>query len=105
MNVYRDSGEEVGVIELQVKGIGCASCIAPIKIHLLKTRGVKGVHIIGYKVIVLHDKSIDPKKIIDESGIKDYYRIESYKHYIIARKSIYDIIGKSTRRPLGKYRI
>ncbi len=96
MTLYRD-GEEIGVIELRVKGIGCESCIAPIKIHLLKTPGVIGVHVIGYRVIVLHDKSIDPDKIIAKSRIRDYYRIESYKHYIIAKNSIYDVIGRRSR--------
>ncbi len=57
----------------RVKGRGCASCIEPVKIHLFKHPGVRGVHIRGYRVIVFYDPRYSVDDILRETGVLEYY--------------------------------
>ncbi|MET1160645.1 MAG: hypothetical protein ABWW65_06765 [Thermoprotei archaeon] len=59
----------------RVAGIGCASCIEPIKIHLFKHPSVISVKIVGYNVIVKYRKGYTLEKIIKTLRISEYYRV------------------------------
>ncbi len=76
--------DKIGVLILEVRSLGCPSCIALAKIHLLKTRGVIGVHVRGNKVIILFNPlETESSKLLSESGIKNYYRYTIIEERII----------------------
>ncbi|WFO76071.1 hypothetical protein J4526_04335 [Desulfurococcaceae archaeon MEX13E-LK6-19] len=90
---------DIGVLIIRLKGIGCASCIAPSKIHLLSVHGVKGVHIRGSEVIVFYDhKTLTPEEILDKSKLRDYYKIVYMKAEVIDYKDMDKYIKKYTYR-------
>lgn len=59
----------------RVRGRGCAGCVEPIKIHLFKHPGVRGVHIRGYNVYIVYDPRYSIEEIIRETGVLDYYEL------------------------------
>jgi len=73
-----------GVLVLGLKSVGCPSCITPAKARLLQVKGVIGVHIALNKVTVIYDpETTNPAKILEESGLRDYYKVEWLENRVI----------------------
>ncbi len=79
----------VSLLEVKVEGIGCGSCVAPSKEHFIKVEGIMAVHVHGSRVYIIYDPSkTNPRKIIRESGVENYYFIR----IIGEEKGEYDIL-------------
>lgn len=85
----------VKVIKIKVEGKGCGSCIAPAKRYFIGLSGVRGVHIVGYNLYIIVDENVDPKEIIEKSGIKLYYWIRGFS---VEEASIDEILQRIKRR-------
>jgi len=60
---------------LRIEGKECRECIEPIKIHLYKTLGIKGVRAKGHDVAVIYNDRYEVEDIIKETGVDEYYRV------------------------------
>lgn len=62
---------------LKVSGVGCDSCVAPSKAHLLHVPGVVAVRVLGSHVEVVYDEG---KTVLEEllrkSRVSEYYFIQ-----------------------------
>lgn len=93
--------KKIGLLIIHLTSIGCASCIAPTKILLLRTRGVKGVHVHNRKVVVIFDPySTSPKDIINESKLSEYYKIRKTEVIVVDYNDLQKYL-----KPLSKYKL
>ncbi|AFK50712.1 hypothetical protein TCELL_0287 [Thermogladius calderae 1633] len=63
---------------MRIKSVGCPGCIATALIHLFKIRGVKGARVVGMNIIVLLDDDVDPKVVVEDPVINEYYRVQTW---------------------------
>ncbi|ABL79002.1 heavy-metal-associated domain-containing protein [Thermofilum pendens] len=78
---------------LKVSGIGCGSCVAPSKAHLLRVPGVVAVYVFGSRVEVVYDEertSLD--EVLKSSGVNEYYFVQ-----VLSVESVDDSLGASGR--------
>ncbi|MEM0003909.1 MAG: hypothetical protein QXE10_00760 [Desulfurococcaceae archaeon] len=62
-------------VMLEIESKGCSSCVATIIPHLLRLKGVIGAKTLGKTIVVLLEDSIDVESLLENSHIKDYYRV------------------------------
>jgi hypothetical protein len=62
-------------VMLEIESKGCSSCVATIIPHLLRLKGVIGAKTLGKTVVILLENNIDVESLLENSHVKDYYRI------------------------------
>jgi len=63
----------VVLVTLKVSGVGCASCVAPVKEHFLRAPGALAVHLLGSRVYVVLEDGVPLADFLDKSGAAEYY--------------------------------
>jgi hypothetical protein len=63
---------------LRVKSVGCPGCIATALAHLFRIKGVRGARVVGLNIVVLLDDGTDPRVVLEDPVLNEYYRIISW---------------------------
>jgi copper chaperone CopZ len=62
---------------IQVKGIGCGSCVAPSKALFLRIPSVRSVKVYGSVIEIAYDEKLSSiSDIIAESNVTEYYFVK-----------------------------
>ncbi|AKG38550.1 hypothetical protein MA03_03610 [Infirmifilum uzonense] len=69
-------GAPMKLVTLRVSGIGCASCVAPVKEHFLRIPSVQAVHVLGSRVYLILGDNDNVQRLILDSGAAEYYSIK-----------------------------
>ncbi len=84
--------EKIGVLRIRVEGRGCGSCVAPVKAHLLRIPGVRGVHVVGYNVYVFLDPAASPENILGHPALRLYYRVRDHEYMVMDREEALSLV-------------
>jgi len=66
----------VVLVTLRVSGVGCASCVAPVKEHFLRAPGALAVHVLGSRVYVVLEDGVTLADFLSKSGVAEYYVVQ-----------------------------